>query len=434
MKSISNSEAKAKGEECYRWAESLFPICRSITGAGFRETLDFFQNLLSPMKSYSIPSGERVFDWIVPDEWNITDAYIENSEGKRVVDFADNNLHVVGYSTAIDEYLTLDQLQKHLHSIPDQPNAIPYVTSYYERKWGFCLKEDQRKELKPGLYRAVINSTLEPGHLNYGELLIPGKSKKEVFLSSYICHPSMANNELSGPTLLAAISEYLLTQKDLKYSYRIVFIPETIGSIAYLSKNVDWLKENVVAGFNLSCIGDDGPFSYVSSRHGNTIADEIVDHVLRNMDPAHTKYSWLDRGSDERQYCSPGIDLPVVGLCRSKYGEYSEYHTSLDDMQFISPVGLGGSYLMLSRIIQILERNEAYASTVLCEPQLGKRGLYPSTSKKGSSRTAKPMTNLLSYCDGKKSLLEISNIIGVPFWESLDLCDTLLENQLLTKA
>lgn len=426
-------QADLKGQEIYSWAKDLFPICRSLTGQGLRETLQYFMDIVPEMKMFEVKSGSKVFDWEVPNEWNISEAYIVDENEGTIIDFKWNNLHVVGYSDAVDEWLDLEDLQAHLHSLPKQPQAIPYVTSYYEKKWGFCMSHKQRESLKSGRYHAVIKSTLEPGFLNYGELLIPGESKKEVFLSSYICHPSMANNELSGPTVLTAIAQWLQDQKSLKYSYRLIFIPETIGSITYLSKNLEVLKDNVMAGYNLSCIGDEGPYSYVPSRLGSTLSDRVANHVLRNMDNVFKTYSWLDRGSDERQYCSPGVDLPVVGFSRSKYGEYPEYHTSLDNLSFISPKGLGGSYLALIRMIEVIENDVSYISTTLCEPQLGKRGLYPTLSQKGSSSTAKPMMNFISYCDGTKSLLEIADIIGIPFWDLLAFATTLLSHGIIEK-
>ena len=424
-------ESYLKGQEIYQWATDLFPICRSITGQGFRDTLIYIQNILPSLKIFEVKSGTKVFDWEIPDEWNISEAYITDENDKKIIDFKDNNLHVVGYSEAIDEWLSLEELQKNLHSLPNQPSAIPYVTSYYEKKWGFCMSHDQREKLNPGNYHVVIKSKLSPGVLNYGEIVIPGKSKDEVFLSTYICHPSMANNELSGPTVVMALIQWLYQKKDINNTYRIVFIPETIGSITYLSKNLDLLKDRVIAGFNVSCVGDEGNHSYVPSRSGNTLSDKVAKHVLKNMDPNYISYTWLDRGSDERQYCSPGIDLPVVGISRSKYGEYPEYHTSLDNLDYITPKGLAGSYLALLRMVEILEKNRNFKTTTYCEPQLGKRGLYPSLSHKGSTSNTKPMMNLISYCDGKRSLLEIAEIISVPFWELLEITEQLSTHGLL---
>lgn len=426
-----DGQIELKGAEMYSWAKDLFPICRSITGQGVRDTLQYFNFLLPALKIFEVKSGTKVFDWEVPDEWSITEAYIADESGNKVIDFENNNLHVIGYSEAVDEWLDLNKLQERLYSLPEQPDAIPYITSYYKKTWGFCISHNERELLKSGMYHVVIKSKLKPGVLNYGELLIPGKSEKEIFLSSYVCHPSMANNELSGPVVLVALAQWLQDHKFLNYSYRFIFIPETIGSITYLNKHLDLLKRKVIAGFNVSCVGDERCYSYVSSRSGESLADRTAQHVLKNMDIDYKTYSWLHRGSDERQYCAPGVDLPVVGFSRSKYGEYPEYHTSLDNLDLISSKGLAGSYLALMRMIEVVECDVIYRTTVLCEPQLGKRGLYPSLSKKGSTLNIKPMMNFISYCDGKKSVLEIADIISEPVWDLASLIEQLLIHGLI---
>jgi aminopeptidase-like protein len=372
-----------------------------------------------------------VFDWTVPDEWTIHSAYIEDEVGQKIIDFANNNLHVVGYSEPVDQWLDLEVLDEHLYSLPDQPNAIPYVTSYYQRRWGFCLSHNMRERLKPGRYRAVIDSELKPGVLNYGELLIPGKSDEEVFISTYVCHPSMANNELSGPVVTTAIAQWIQALPERRYTYRIVFIPETIGSLVYLSRHLDHLKQHVIAGFNVTCIGDDRAYSYLPSRAGDTLSDQAAKHVLRHIDPQFVSYSWLDRGSDERQYCAPGVDLPIATIMRSKYGEYPEYHTSLDDLNLVTPAGLKGGYLALKLALEVIEQNVFPKITVLGEPQLGKRGLYPNISKKRLSGGTQTLMNLLTYCDGKRTLLEIADLIGQPMWDLVPLVEQLKEYGLL---
>jgi aminopeptidase-like protein len=399
------------GAFCYKLAQELFPICRSITGPGVRETLKLLGKYLPGLITQEVPSGTRAFDWVVPDEWSISDGYILDVSGQRIVDFKRNNLHVIGYSDPVDVWLELPDLDKHLYSLPDQPEAIPYVTSYYSRRWGFCLSHELRESLKPGRYRAVIKSVLKPGVLNYAELVLPGKSDREVFLSTYVCHPSMANNELSGPVVTTALARWLMAEQR-RYTYRIVFIPETIGSIVYLSKNLEHLKDRVIAGFNITCVGDDRCFSYLPSRSGNTLSDRAALHVLKYLDPLFKRYSWLQRGSDERQYCAPGVDLPVAAIMRSKYGEYPEYHTSLDNLNFVSPTGLQGSFDALRRTIQVIENDVRPKVTVLCEPQLGKRGLYPTLSTKDSGNQVRSMMNLISYCDGERTLLEIAELLG----------------------
>jgi aminopeptidase-like protein len=331
----------------------------------------------------------------------------------------------------VDKWLTLEEIKQHLHSLPDQPDAIPYVTSYYSRNWGFCLTHEKLQSLVPGRYHVVIDAELKPGVLNYGELILPGELDQEIFLSTYICHPSMANNELSGPVVTTALTQWLKTLTDRKYTYRIVFIPETIGSIIYLNKHLDYLKKSIIAGFNITCVGDDRCFSYLPSRNGNTLSDFVALHVLKHTDPEFIRYTWLDRGSDERQYCAPGVDLPIASIMRSKYGEYPEYHTSLDNLELVTPTGLQGGYDALRKAIEIIEKNDHLKSTVLGEPQLGKRGLYPTLSTKDSGKQVRSMMNMLSYCDGNKSLLEIAELIDKPFWELFPLADKLIKQDLL---
>ena len=384
----------------YALAERLFPLCRSITGRGVRETLRTLQEYI-PLTIHEVPSGTKVFDWTIPKEWNIRDAYIITPEGEKIASFKKNNLHVVGYSIPVDEEIALTELQEHLYSLEEQPDAIPYVTSYYKERWGFCLSHRERQSLKNGTYRAVINSELKDGSLTYGELIIPGKSKKEIFLSTYVCHPSMANNELSGPVVAMYLAKWVVTAPR-KYTYRIIFIPETIGSLTYLSQHVEEMKENMIAGFNLTCMGDDRSFSYLPSRDGATRADKVAVRILKSRHPEFITYSYLaGRGSDERQYCSPGVDLPVVSIMRSKYGRYPEYHTSLDDMSVVSPEGLQGAYDVLKECLETLEANPAYRASHLGEPQLGKRGLYPTLSKKGGvGYSAQTLLDVLAYADG----------------------------------
>ena len=420
-------------EEMHSWAEDLWPIARSLTGNGVRDTLAYLKQLMPNLKIYNVATGYRAFDWTVPNEWNIRDAYIADEFGNKIVNFLDNNLHVVGYSQPIDKWIDLDELENHLHSIVDQPDAIPYITSYYNPYWGFCLKHSQREKLKKGLYHVVIDSDLKPGILNYGEVIIPGNEDKEVFLSTYICHPSMANNELSGIVVATALARWLMSMNDRKYTYRIIFIPETIGSIVYLSKNIEHLRKKVIAGFQISCIGDERCYSYLPTRLGKTFSDDVALHVLKHTDINFKKYTWLERGSDERQYCAPGVDLPVASIMRSKYEEYPEYHTSLDDLNFVTQKGLEGGLLALKRSINVIEENGYFKTTVLCEPQLGKRDLYPSIGDRSIGDQTLIIVNLISYCDGNHSLLEISEILDEPFWKLIKIVKKLVKHKLLIK-
>ncbi|WP_429082682.1 DUF4910 domain-containing protein [Aeromonas veronii] len=420
------------GDQIYDLAKKLWPINRSITGNGVRETLSIISEIIPELTLIEVQSGTQVFDWTVPKEWRVKDAYIITPSGEKICDFKENNLHLVGYSTPVSMKVTLGELQEHLYSLPDQPNAIPYITSYYKERWGFCLTHDERATLKEGVYEVFIDSELFDGSLTYGEVLIEGKSDKEIFISTYVCHPSMANNELSGPCVTAFLVKQLKEIVGLKYSYRVIFIPETIGSITYLSKNIDCLKRNVVAGFNVSCVGDNRDYSYLPSRNGNTISDIVATHVLKYICPTFKSYTWADRGSDERQYCAPGVDLPIASMMRTKYGMYDEYHTSLDDLvNVVTPEGLDGGYNAIWRAIEAIERNCFPKITVLCEPQLGKRGLYPTLSTKSSGAEVRLMMDFITWSDGTRSLIEIAEICHTPIWDLYPIVEKLTSHQLL---
>ena len=421
------------GEDILGFAKAIFPINRSLTGEGVRETLRHVQEHLPDLAIHSVPSGTEAFDWVVPNEWEITEAFIENSSGERVVDFANNNLHVVGYSMPVDVMLSLDDLQEHLHSLPNYPNAIPYVTSYYSDRWGFCLTHHQREALTPGAYRAVIRSRKFQGVMNYAELVIPGESSEEVFLTTYVCHPSMANNEVSGPAVLTFIGKWLQSMPR-RYTYRLVFAPETIGAIYYISRNLEHLRNHVHVGFNISCVGDDRNYSYVSSRKGQTLADRLASHILPMLSSSFVRHSFLDRASDERQYGSPLIDLPLVSLSRTKYGCYEEYHTSLDNFDVVTAAGLEGGFTMVSSLIQAAERNRTYVASSPCEPQLGKRGLYPTLGGGKVSASVDVLLNVLSYCDGETDLLTLSEICGLSIFDVADAADTLEKHGLISEV
>jgi aminopeptidase-like protein len=431
MKNL-NFKRESIGKDIYTLAKVLWPINRSITGDGVRKTLKILKKICQKITINEVISGKKVFDWVVPDEWNIKEAWIKEPNGKKIVDFSKNNLHVMGYSTPVNKKLNLNELKKYLYTLPNQPKAIPYVTSYYKKRWGFCMSDNLKKKLKSGTYRAYINSTLTKGHLTYGEIILPGETKKEIFLSTNICHPSLANNELSGPVVTIYLAKWLQSLQKRKFTYRIVFVPETIGSITYLSKNYKKMKKNIYAGFNICCIGDDRDYSYLPSRKSDTISDKVSKHVLKWTDKNYKTYNWSDRGSDERQYCSPGIDLPVASIMRTKYGEYPEYHTSQDDLKkVVTPKGLEGGYNILRRSLEVLENNCFPKTNMLAEPQLSKRNLYPTISIKNSTKNLKLMMDLISHSDGKCSLLDIANKINVPIWSLYPLLKILKEKKVL---
>ena len=416
-----------EGENMYDLMKELFPICRSITGEGVRKTFKLIQKHI-PLKIYEVPTGTKVFDWTIPEEWNIKDAYVMDEDGHKVIDFKKNNISVVGYSIPINKTISFNELQEHLHFLPNQPNLIPYVTSYYKKRWGFCIKYNDREKLKEGNYKVFIDSELSRGSLTYGEIIIPGKSEKEVFLSTYICHPSLANDNLSGPVVTTSLVKYIL-QKPRKYTYRIIFIPETIGSITYLSRNLNVMKKNIIAGFNISCVGLNESFAYLPTRNGKTYVDRIALNVLSFKQNDFIKYTFLNKGGDERQYNSPGVNLPVCCVMRNKY--YSEYHTSADNLSLVSSKGLEGSYNLIKECINLIESNEKYIINCLGEPQLGKRGLYPTISIKSSTDKIRNMMNFIGYADGEHDLIDISNKIKVPVWELYPIIEKLKKKNLL---
>lgn len=422
------------GQNAHDLARRLWPINRSLTGQGVVETLQILSEDLPELTVHQVSSGSAAFDWTVPKEWDVAEAYIETPDGERICDFATNNLHLVGYSQPIDAVMTLETLQPHLHSLPDQPDAIPYVTSYYGPNWGFCLSDKQRASLPNGEYRVVINARHFDGHLSYADLILPGESEDEILFSTYICHPSMANNELSGPVVAHALAKHLQNGPKRHYTYRFVFVPETLGSLVYLGNHLNTLKTKTQAGFVLTCVGDERTWSYMPSRKGGTLADRAVLQACCELNIDPDIYSFLQRGSDERQYCAPGIDLPVCSLMRSKYATYPEYHTSLDDLTLVTPTGLGQTIEAYQRVVDILEANVFVRTTTLGEPQLGKRGLYSNLSKVGSAAGAMTMRNLIAYADGTKDLIDLARFLDVDVSTLKELADLLKTHDVMATS
>jgi len=419
------------GHQMYNWITELFPLNRSLTGNGVRTTLKYIKSKLPDLRIFEVPSGTKAFDWVIPKEWEIKDAWIKDLNGNKLIDFKENNLHVVGYSIPINKIVTRSELELHLHSIPGQPNAIPYITSYYEQNFGFCLSQNQRNALGDGPYHIYIDSKLFDGNMTYAELFLPGESDQEVLFTTYICHPSMANNELSGPAVAIALAQHIQSLKSRKYSYRFIFNIETIGSIYYISKHLQKLQEKTICGWVLTCLGDDRTYSYLPTKDGNTYTDKISRRVLQDLGEEYIEYSWLDRGSDERQYNAPGIDLPIGSLMRSKYKTYPEYHTSLDNLEFISPEGLQGGLNLLLNVFRILETNSFWKIKVLGEPHLSRRQLYPALSTKTSGQTVRDQMNVISYLDGTFDLLSIANKCNLSYNEVLKIIEVLDSRELV---
>lgn len=406
-------EQQNEGEFLHSLADELFGINRSITGDGVRKTLYRLKDFLPELRIHEVPSGTSVLDWTIPDEWNVNEAYIEDSSGHRIVDFDVCNVHLVNYSTPIEVRLSLEELLPHLHVDSENPEAIPYITSYYNRTWGFCLTERQRNALDEGEYRVVVDCRLAEGSLTYADLVLPGDTPSEVLISTYVCHPSLANNELSGPMVALGLAQWLRSLPHRRYTYRFVFAPETIGAITYIANNQETLRSFVVAGINLTCIGDDRHHSYLASRLGNSPLDRIAQRQLQGRSNPVT-YSYLDRGSDERHYGMPGVDVPMISLMRTKYGAYPEYHTHLDDLTVVTPTGLQGGLDFARDVIRELENSTYPQSTVLGEPQLGRRGLYHTMHARTVANEVLLRTHILAYSDGQHSIQDLADLLETP--------------------
>jgi len=421
------------GEQLYEFVKDLYPICRSITGDGVRNTLERVRQKI-PLTVHEVPSGTPVFDWTVPREWNIEDAYVITPTGEKIAEFKKHNLHVLNYSIPVHKKITLDELKQHLFTLPEHPDWIPYRTSYYKENWGFCIRDNQLQSLPEGEYEVFIESTLEPGHLTYGELFIQGETSEEVLFSCHICHPSLCNDNLSGIALTTHLADYLASRQ-LRYSYRFLFIPGTIGSITWLALNEEKTK-NIKHGLVVTCVGDGGAFTYKKSRRETAEIDRAVLHVLGHLSQGFREIDFYPYGYDERQYCSPGFNLCVGSLSRSSHGQYPEYHTSADNLDLVKPEYLAESFATFVDVIDVLENNRTYLNqNPKCEPQLGKRGLYSNVGAAAVSKLREmALLWTLNLSDGEHDLLQIAERSGEPFSEIRNAVDALLRCELLKEA
>jgi aminopeptidase-like protein len=400
--------------ELYDLVVRLYPICRSITGDGVRQTLAVLGERL-PLQVHEVPTGTKVLDWEVPDEWNIADAYVADESGRRVVDFAACNLHVLNYSAPIDEEMSIDELRPHLFSLPEQPDRIPYRTSYYERNWGFCLSARHMAALSAGRYRVRIDSTLQPGHLTYGEVVVPGRSEDEILVSSHVCHPSLCDDNLSGIAVSAALARALLDGPPPRHTVRFLYAPGTIGAITWLARNRE-RAARIKHGLTLTCLGDEHPFTYKRTVGGDAAIDRAAAHVLRHDSPANQVIDFFPYGYDERQYNAPGFRLPVGSLMRGRHGQFPEYHTSGDDLTFVTGARMVHSLRVLAAIVGIVDEDRRLVNVEpFGEPQLGRRGLYGAVGGQNLPDGQLAMLWVLNLSDGAYSLLDIAERAGLPF-------------------
>ena len=406
----------APGEALHALVRRLFPICRSITGDGVRQTLTILSEYLPQLRVHEVPTGTPALDWTVPREWNVREAWVKNQRGERIVDFEAHNLHLLGYSGPVHGWFSRAELDEHLHSLPEQPNLIPYRTAYYADAWGFCLPHRQRLALADDeQYEVYIDSTLGPGFLTYGELLLPGQREEEVLISCHICHPSLANDNLSGVAVATLLAQFL-AQAPRRYSYRFVFVPGTIGAITWLSRNFE-AGERVQHGLVLALLGEPGPFTYKQSRRGTAVVDRAAALVLGQAGLPHAVRPFSPYGYDERQYCSPGFNLPVGSLSRTPFGEFAEYHTSADNLDFVRPEALQGSLALVQELLTVLEANRRYRNrSPYGEPQLGRRGLYgPVGGGPDGAAWQLALLWVLNLSDGRHTLLDIAEQAQLPF-------------------
>lgn len=427
---LDQTDPEALGRELHALITELYPICRSITGNGVRQTLRRLQDFI-PLAIHEVPSGTKVFDWTVPFEWNIRDAYVKNSRGERVIDFQKSNLHLLNYSTPFHKKMSFAELKPHLFTLPDRPDWIPYRTSYYKRNWGFCLSQKQLDALPDGTYEVCVDSTLENGHLTYGELYLPGETSDEVLISTHVCHPSLANDNLSGISVACFLAQQL-SQACRRYSYRFLFIPGTIGAISWLARNEN-AASRILHGLVLSGIGDSGPLTYKRSRRGDTEIDRVAAYVLKQISANSEILEFSPYGYDERQYCSPGFNLAVGRLSRTPHGTFPEYHTSADNLDFVKPQSLAASFTACMTILSILEKNRKYLNTnPKCEPQLGGRGLYRMIGgATGGNSSEMAMLWVLNLSDGEHTLLDIAERSKLSFDSISNAADVLKQSGLL---
>jgi len=433
MMNESEGKKQSRAKEIEDYFDRLWPICRSITGDGLRQSFKILQEVI-PLELHEVPSGTEVFDWTVPDEWNIRDAYIITPDGCKIADFKANNLHVVNYSTPVDKEITFEELDAHLHHKKELPGAVPYITSYYERDWGFCISYQQYKQLpRQGTYRVKIDSELKPGSLTYGDLLLPGETGEEILFSSYLCHPSMANNELSGPLTLAFLYREIEKIKNRKYSYRFVIAPETIGAICYLNQNKEQLLNNVKAGYVFTCCGDGGPVTYKKTRDDESLTNKITCHLLNHKKEGFRMVPFDPIGSDERQYASPGFNLPVGVLMRTPFSQFKEYHTSFDNKELMDFKKMSELIDFCTDMIRAYELNDRYVNQIKYgEPFLRKRDMFENLSTKLShSDLIKMRLRLLNYLDGTNELVDICDKYGYSILDTEAEISQLLEHGLI---
>lgn len=430
----SNNNPTSIGAQMYSMVSEMFPICRSITGDGVRQTLDIIRKII-PVEIHEVPSGKKVFDWEVPKEWNVRAGHIKNSKGDKIIDFADSNLHVLNYSVPVHKKVTLEELKSHLFSLPEHPAWIPYRTSYYKEEWGFCMAHNQLVQLKEDLYEVYIDSILQPGSLTYGEYFIPGETSEEILISAHVCHPSLANDNLSGISVAAFLAKKIAEGGPSRHSYRFLFIPGTIGAIVWLALNESNVHK-IRHGMVLSLLGDSGKFTYKKSRRDTAEIDRIATHVLKSKNIDNKVIDFIPYGYDERQFCSPGFNLPVGCLSRTTYGQYPEYHTSADNLEFVKPERLEESLQTVSDIIDAIESNIKFLNlNPKCEPQLGKRGLY---SLKGGNNDSKDfqlaLLWVLNLSDGDHSMMDICQRSKLDLRLIKDAIERLLESKLIEEV